>query len=169
VIITNTSDTPDDQGSLPDNLPECHKLIKDLRAEVKHLATIADTVNALQQKVAELEKQLRRRNRMVFGQRSAKVPTESLTGTGKAVYDNYKAELDEEQRNLQLVPDEKLHGGGGRNIPGTGVTEQIVEHKITDAAILACPCCGNQRKVFGFNPSCQLDIIKTVFKLLKQR
>lgn len=147
----------DDPNYLPDNVPDCHKVITDLRQKV----------NSLEQRIAELEKQLRRRNRMVFGQRSAKVASESLTGTGKAVYDSYKAELEVERANLQLVPDEKFHGGGGRNIPTEGVIERTIEHKITDAAILACPCCGKPRQIFGFNPSYQMDIMKTVFELLK--
>jgi transposase len=162
-------DSPLDPASdhLPDNLPDCHALIRDLRQEVKRLLLIADTVTLLQQRVAELEKQVRRRNRKIFGQSSAKVPAESLTGTGKTLYDSYSAELEAERANLQLVPDEKFHGGGGRNIPKTGVVERIVEHKITDAAVLACPCCGKQRQVFGFTPSYQLDVLKTVFELLK--
>lgn len=163
-------DKPDpllDPNYLPDNLPECHKIIKDLRAEVKRLVAIADTVSLLQQRVADLEKQVRRRNRMVFGKSSAKVPAESLTGTGKAVYDSYNAELDEERANLQLVPDEKVHGGGGRNIPTGGVVDRTIEHKITDATTLACPCCGKVRQVFGFKASSQLDVLKTVFELLK--
>jgi transposase len=161
------SSSPEDPDYLPDNLPECHKLIKDLRADVKRLSAVADTVSQLEQRLAELEKQLRRRNRMIFGQRSAKVNAESLTGTGKAVYDNYKAELDEERAKLQLLPDEKFHGGGGRNIPTGGVVERTIEHKITDSATLACPCCGKQRQLFGFKPSYQLDVLKTVFQLLK--
>lgn len=121
---------------------------------------------SLEERVAELEKQVRRRNRMVFGKSSAQVSGESLTGTGNVVYNRYKHELEEERAKLQLVPDEKFHGGGGRNIP-TGVLERTVEHKIADAAILACPECGKQRKPFGFKPSYQLDILKTVFEVLK--
>ena len=156
-----------DSDYLPDNLPECHKIIKDLRAEVKQLRAVADTVEELKQRIAELEKQVRRRNRMVFGKSSAKVPGESLTGTGKTVYDRYKAELEEERTNLQLVPDEKFHGGGGRNIP-EGLVERTIEHKITDPALLACPECGEQRRAYGTKPpSYQLDVLRTVFELLK--
>jgi hypothetical protein len=55
---------------------------------------------------------VRCRNRKIFGKSSAKVPADSLTGTGKAVYDAYKAELVDERARLQLVPDENVHGGG---------------------------------------------------------
>lgn len=156
-----------DPGYLPDNLPECHKLIKDLRAEVKRLIAIADTVSLLQQRVAELEKQVRRRNRKIFGKSSAKVPAESLTGTGKAVYDSYQPGLDAERAGLHIVPDDPQHGGGGRNIPESGVIERTVEHKLTNPAELACPGCGKPRHIFGFNTSHQLDAIKTAFELLK--
>lgn len=157
----------DDPDYLPDNLPECHKMIKDLRAEVRELRKVAETVYELKQRIAELEKQVRRRNRMVFGKSSAKVSGESLTGTGKAVYDRYKAELEEERVNLQLVPDENFHGGGGRNIP-QGLVERTIEHKITDPALLACPDCGKQRQPYGTKPaSYQLDVLRTVFELLK--
>lgn len=159
--------SPDDPDYLPDNLPECHKVIKDLRAEVQHLREIAKTVSLLQQRVAELEKQVRRRNRMVFGPRSAKVSGASLTGTGKTVYENHQSELDSERANLQLIPEETKHGGGGRNIPDTGPAERTVEHKITDPSQLACPCCGKLRQIIGFNASYQLDVLKTVFELLK--
>jgi transposase len=158
---------PDDPEHLPDNVADCHKVIKGLREDVNRLSAVADTVEQLKQRIMELEKQVRRRNRMVFGKSSAKVPAESLTGTGKAVYDRYKAELDEERANLQLVPEEKFHGGGGRNIPTEGVVQRPVKHEITDPKILACPCCGEQRQVIGSSKSYQLDILKTVFELLE--
>ena len=157
----------DDPDYLPDTIPECHKLIKELRAEVKRLAEIAKTVEQLRERVAELEKQVRRRNRKIFGQSSAKVPAALLTGTGKVVYQQSQEELEAERANLQLVPEEKSHGGGGRNIAKTGPVERTVEHKITDPAELACPCCGKQRQIIGFNPSYQLDVLQTVFELLK--
>ena len=81
----------DDPDYLPDTIPECHKLIKELRAEVKRLAEIAKTVEQLRERVAELEKQVRRRNRKIFGQSSAKVPAALLTGTGKVVYQQPQA------------------------------------------------------------------------------
>lgn len=156
-----------DDDYLPDNLAECHKVIKDLRAEVKALRQVAETVDELKQRIMELEKQVRRRNRMVFGKSSAKVPAESLTGTGKAVYDRYKAELDEERANLQLVPDEKFHGGGGRNVQLEGAVNRPIKYEITDPAILACPCCGEQRQFIGSTTSYQLDILKNVFEQLQ--
>jgi hypothetical protein len=110
--------------------------------------------------VAELEKQVRRRNRKIFGQSSAKVPAASLTGTGKVVYDLSQQELENERANLQLVPEEKAHGGGGRNIAKTGPVERAVKHKIIDPSKLSCPCCGKQRQVIGFNASYQLDVLK---------
>ena len=167
--MPNSNIPADDPDSdyLPDNLPECHKVIKDLRAEVKRLTAIAETFSLLQQRVADLEKQIRRKNRMVFGPRSAKVSSESLTGTGKTVYDSYQADFDAERADLQIVPEEKGHGGGGRNIPKSGVVERPLEHKITDPAELTCPCCGKQRLVFGFKVSHQLDVLKTAFELLK--
>src|SRR5215469_16882055 len=154
-----------DSSYLPDNVPECHQMINSLRAEVK--ALIADTVEQLKQRVAELEKQVRRRNRKIFGQSSAKVPGESLTGTGKKIYNAYKAELDEERARLQLVPDENVHGGGGRNLPTEGVAERPVKHTITETSALACPGCGKQRKAIGCKISSQLDIVKACFEMLQ--
>src|SRR5208337_4016351 len=92
---------------LPDNLPECHKLITDLRSRV----------TSLEARLAELEKQLRRRNRMIFGKSSAKVSAALLTGTGKVVYDQNLSELEAEKANLQIAPEEKKNGGGGRTAP----------------------------------------------------
>jgi transposase len=156
-----------DPDYLPDTVPECHKLIKELRGEIARLQEIVKTVETLNERVAELEKQVRRRNRKIFGQSSAKVPAASLTGTGKVVYDQSKEELESERANLELVPEEKTHGGGGRNITKNGPTERPVEHRITDSSKLACPCCGKQRRVIGFNTSYQLDVLQTVFELVK--
>src|SRR4029077_9575951 len=40
---------------------------------------------------------------------------------------------------------------------------------ITDPAILACPCCGDQRQIIGFTVSSPLDILKTVFEILNHK
>jgi hypothetical protein len=55
-----------DVNNLPNNVGDCHALIKDLLT-----------------RIAELEKQLSRRNRALFGRKSAKVDATLLTGTGK--------------------------------------------------------------------------------------
>ena len=146
-----------DDNYLPDNLPECHSVIKDLRTRVK----------SLEERVAELEKQVSRRNRMLFGQRSAKVSNTVLTGTGKAIFDRNQKELAAECDRLQLVPEEKVHGGGGRTAPSNAEIEEPIQHEITDPAALACPCCGAVRKALGFRVSQQLDIVEAVFKQLK--
>jgi transposase len=146
-----------DDNYLPDNLPDCHKLIKDLRTRVK----------SLEERVAELEKQMGRRNRMLFGKRSAKVSDTVLTGTGKAIFDRNAKELEAECDRLKLVPDEKTHGGGGRTAPAQAPQEESIPHEITDSATLACPCCGTQRKALGFRVSQQLDIINVAFKQLR--
>lgn len=150
-------DPVDDPNYLPDTVPECHKLIGDLRNRVK----------SLEQRLAELEKQVRRRNRMMFGKRSAKTSSTVLTGTGKAVYELNEQELEAEKGNLQLAPEEKEHGGGGRTAPDNAPNEQTVQHTIDDPAELACPCCGTNRKVIGFRVSQQLDILQAAFQLLK--
>ena len=160
-----SNDNPAD--CLPDTVPECHKLINELRTEVNRLAEIAKAVDLLKERIAELEKQVRRRNRKIFGQSSAKVSAASLTGTGKVIYDQSQEELETEGANLQLVPDEKTHGGGGRNIAKAGPVERPIEHKIVDPVELACPCCGKPRQIIGFNASYQLDVLQTVFELLK--
>src|SRR5277367_4066126 len=83
---------------LPDNLEDCHKLIKELFA-----------------RIAELEKQLSRRNRQAFGQKSAKVDASLLTGTGKIIHTQTAGELDAEKQRLNIVPESKQ--GGGRSAP----------------------------------------------------
>src|SRR6185369_4435391 len=67
----------DPTGDLPDNIADCHSLIRELFA-----------------RVAELEKQLSRRNRALFGSKSAKVDATLLTGTGKAIHMQTTNELD---------------------------------------------------------------------------
>jgi transposase/uncharacterized small protein (DUF1192 family) len=163
------SKSPVDPNSdhLPNDLPECHRLITSLRKEVKYLSLVADTVAELKQRIAELEKQVRRRNRMVFGKRSAKVPAKALTGTGKEVYQQSLDELEAEKTRLQLAPEEEKHGGGGRTAPKKAPTQRTIPHKLTDPADLACPCCGKPRKTIGFKASYQLDVIKAAFETLK--
>jgi transposase len=146
-----------DDNYLPDNLPDCHKLIKDLRTRMK----------SLEERLAELEKQLARRNRMIFGKRSAKVSNTVLTGTGKAIYEANTKELEDECAELQILRPEKVHGGGGRTAPANAPVSETITHEITDPAELACPCCGTQRTVLGFRVAHQLDIIQAMFKMLK--
>ena len=62
-------DSVENSRDLPDNVADCHALIRELFA-----------------RIAELEKQLSRRNRATFGQKSAKVDATLLTGTGKAIH-----------------------------------------------------------------------------------
>jgi transposase len=160
-----------DLNYLPDNLPECHKLITDLRNEIKALKSsaveMAEEMKILKTRMAELEQQLRVRNRMIFGKSSAKVPAASLTGTGKVVYDQSFNELESEKADLKIAPNENKHGGGGRTAPKNAPQQREIEHKITEPQALACPACSQPRKVIGFEVSYQLDIIKTIFETLK--
>jgi transposase len=150
-------DSPEDPNYLPGNLPECHKLITDLRSKLK----------SHDERIAELEMQMRRRNRTIFGKSSAKVPAASLTGTGKVVYDQSFSELESEKADLKIAPTEKKNGGGGRTAPKNAPQQREIEHKITEVAALACPACSKPRKVIGFEVSYQLDIIKAIFETLK--
>ena len=70
------SKSPKDPGNLPDNLNDCHNLIQELFA-----------------RIAQLEKQLSRRNRATFGRKSAKVDAALLTGTGKTIHNETVDEL----------------------------------------------------------------------------
>ena len=149
--------TPDNSDYLPDNLPECHKLITDLREKVK----------SLEERLAELEKQVQRRNRMLFGKKSAKVSQTVLTGTGKEIYESSLLDLEMEKQNLQLVPEEKKNGGGGRTAMKNAGNEVTKTFELTDPADRACACCGTERKVIGFRVSHQMEIIQAAFQLLK--
>lgn len=82
-------------GKLPDNLNDCHNLIRELLSLV-----------------AELEKQISRSNRATFGKKSAKVNSSLLTGTGKTIHDQTTEELEAEKQNLSIV--ETKNKGGGR-------------------------------------------------------
>jgi transposase len=130
--------------NLPDNLNDCHNLIRELFL-----------------RVAELEKQLSRRNRATFGRKSAKVNSTLLTGTGKAIHDQTTDELDAEQDRLNIVPETKH--GGGRSAPAPTVETRKEEHRL-DASQIKCPCCGEPREIFGFAFSYQLDFVKQVFE-----
>jgi transposase len=148
------SDSPEDPNYLPDNLPECHKLITDLRNEVKELKV----------RMAELEKQLSRRNRALFGQKSAKVDSTLLTGTGKTIHFQTANELDTEKNRLNIVPDKK-HGGGRAGQPATLETSKV-EHRI-DPSQIPCPSCNQPREIIGFDVSHQIEFVRSLFEYIQ--
>ncbi|MBV8176324.1 MAG: IS66 family transposase [Verrucomicrobia bacterium] len=141
---TNHSKEP---PNLPDNLNDCHNLIRELFA-----------------RISELEKQLSRRNRAAFGRKSAKVNATLLTGTGKAVHDQTTGELDAERERLSIVPDKKH--GGGRSAPPANLQARKEEHRIDDSQI-PCPCCGESREIIGFDVSHQIEFVRTVFEAIQ--
>jgi transposase len=131
---------------LPENINDCHNLIRELFT-----------------RLADLEKQLSRHNRASFGKKSAKVNSSLLTGTGKAIHTQTTEELEREKRNLNIVETEN-HGGGRSSAPTSSVEHRDERHRITDPNQLACPCCRNERTVFGFEISTQTDFVKPVFE-----
>ncbi|MBK9142733.1 MAG: hypothetical protein IPM23_09580 [Candidatus Melainabacteria bacterium] len=52
-----------DPDYFPDNLPECHRVISELRAEVKRLQALEAIVEELRKKVANLETQVKNQKR----------------------------------------------------------------------------------------------------------
>lgn len=153
---------------LPESTEECHALITALRKEILRLLSITDSVKSLEQRIAELEKQVKTRNRMLFGKKSARVSASSLTGTGKQIYENCSEELEEEKSHLNPVPeDDNKQGGGGRTATKSLNNPRPIEHEITDAQKLACPDCGKLRHKIGFEASFSIDVLDTVYELLK--
>lgn len=134
----------DSNAELPDNVADCHRLIKELFA-----------------RITELEKQLSRRNRTAYGQKSAKVDSTRLTGTGKAIHDVTTEEIESEQKRLNIVPEPRK--GGGRSSPAPSIITKKEEHHLTPEDI-PCPCCGTPRKVVGFDVSYQLDFVRMLFE-----
>jgi len=137
----------DNSRDLPDNLSECHNLIRELF-----------------NRIAELEKQLSRRNRATFGQKSAKVDATLLTGTGKAIHCQTTKELGAEKERLNIVPDNKH--GGGRSAPSPALVTRKAEHRI-DSKDIPCPCCGQAREIIGFDVSHQIDFVRTLFECIQ--
>jgi transposase len=137
----------DKSSDLPDNVADCHKLIRELFA-----------------RIAELEKQLSRRNRATFGKKSAKVDATLLTGTGKAIHRQTGNELDAEKNRLNIVPDQKH--GGGRSAPGDALATRKIEHRI-DPDKIPCPCCGQPREIIGFDVSHQLEFVQSLFECIQ--
>ena len=138
---------PDNSANLPDNVQDCHQMIKELFA-----------------RVSELEKQLSRRNRALFGKKSAKVDAALLTGTGKAIHDQTSEELTAEQERLNIVPNEK--NGGGRSKQPSSIAARKEEHHLAPEQI-PCPCCGEARKVIGFDVSYQIEFVRSLFETIQ--
>ncbi len=137
----------DGSAELPDNVQDCHNLIKDLFV-----------------RVAELEKQISRRNRAAFGRKSAKVDSSLLTGTGKVVHTETTEELSSEKQRLNLVSENKK--GGGRSAPPAELNTREEKH-VLDEKDIPCPCCGEARKISGFDVSYQIEFVRMVFENIK--
>jgi transposase len=137
----------DISSNLPNNVSDCHGLIKELFS-----------------RITELEKQLSRRNRAAFAKKSAKVDASLLTGTGKAIHSQTASELDAKKERLNIVPETK--SGGGRSAPSPDIPARNVEHRI-DTAGIPCPCCGQPREIIGFEVSHQLDFVKSLFEYIR--
>lgn len=152
--IMKKPDTTSDPNYLPDNLPDCHKLITDLRNRLK----------SHDERIAELEKQLSRRNRALFGKKSAKLDSALLTGTGKAVHVQTANELDAEKDRLNIVPDKKY--GGGRSAPSSSIETSKVEHRI-DENQLPCPDCKQPREIIGFDVCHQIEFVRSIFEYIQ--
>ncbi|CAN5140304.1 IS66-like element ISBj7 family transposase [soil metagenome] len=132
---------------LPDNVDDCHALIKQLF-----------------ERVSELEKQISRRNRAAFGKKSAKVDAALLTGTGKAVHDQTSGELDAERNRLNIVP--TTEQGGGRSEAPSSIQARTIEHRAEQSQI-PCPCCGQAREIFGFDVSHQIEFVKSLYETIQ--
>ena len=115
-------------------------------------------------RIAELEKQLSRRNRALFGKKSAKVDSTLLTGTGKAIHIQTANELDAEKNRLNIVPDKK-HGGGRAGQPATLETSKV-EHRI-DPSQIPCPSCDQPREIIGFDVSHQIEFVRSLFEYIQ--
>jgi transposase len=142
-----SEDNLDKSRDLPDNVSDCHNLIKELFA-----------------RVAELEKQLSRRNRAAFGKKSAKVDSTLLTGTGKAIHSQTDNELDAEKARLNIVPNTKH--GGGRSSPPSSLQTRKTEHRL-DESNLPCPCCKQPREIIGFDVSHQIEFVRSIFETIQ--
>ncbi len=114
--------------------------------------------------IAELEKQLSRRNRMIFGKKSAKVDSTLLTGTGKAIHFKTTTELDAEKNRLNIVPD--IKHGGGRSAPSSAIETHKIEHW-PDPSQIPCPCCGQRREIIGFDVSHQIEFVRSIFEYIQ--
>jgi transposase len=136
-----------DPNNLPDNLSECHQMIKELFA-----------------RIAELEKQVSRHKRATFGQKSAKVNSALLTGTGKAIHDQTANELEAEKNRLNVVSDK--NPGGGRSTSSDTLEQRKEEHRL-EPGELKCPCCGEQREIIGFQVSHQIEFVRSLFEQIQ--
>jgi transposase len=137
-------DSSDKSRDLPDNVSDCHNMITELFS-----------------RIAELEKQLSRRNRALFGSKSAKVDATLLTGTGQAVHTQTITELDAEKDRLQIVPNKNQ--GGGRSAPSSALPTRKAEHTLQDSEI-PCPCCGQPRAIIGFDVSHQTEFVQALYE-----
>jgi transposase len=139
--------TKNETPELPETVADCHSLLK-----------------ILIERIADLEKQLSRRNRAAFAKKSAKVDASLLTGTGKAIHEQTTDELDIEKQNLNIVPETK--SGGGRSKVTGSVNLRNKEHRLEQHQ-LPCPCCGEVREIIGFEVSHQIEFVQTVFEYIK--
>jgi len=140
------SNQPDEPAELPSDVEACHALI---------LALIA--------RIAELEKHMSRKNRALFGPKSAKVDADLLTGAGKELHEQTTSELAKEQDRLNIPASEKR--GGGRAMPPSNV-EQTDRHYHLDPEELVCAC-GGTREVIGTESASQLEYVRSIYESIR--
>ena len=143
--MQNQPPKPDSNNVFPDNIADCHIRIRDLTA-----------------RVSELEKQLSRHNRAAFGRKSAKVNASLLTGTGKEIHDQTTNELEGENQRSNAGP-EDLKKGGGRAASSKHLNTRQEKYYL-DESELPCPCCGDPRKIIGFDVSLQIEFVRALYE-----
>jgi len=146
-MIVTTDDV--NRNNLPDTLEKCHALILDQQV------TIAD-----------LRRQLEKKKRMLFDNKSANVASEDLTEKARDMHEQAKEDLKSEleRRGKEPKANEKKHGGGGNNAPKHAPTRRTVEHRIDDPLQRLCKCCGAKTKIKGFKTQSELEVIKALFE-----
>lgn len=136
---------------LPDDVGLCHALIGQLH----------ETVHALQREHEQLQHYIAQLLRARYGPRSEKVDPAQL-----ALFDAALAEAAAEEPNAadELPADaetatraSRRRGGGRKPLPAS-LPRKRVEHALPPEA-LPCPCCGQERTVFGEEVSEQLEFV----------
>ncbi len=124
------------------------------------IAELQVTVESQSKQIAQLKFLVEKLTRQQYGRRS-----EQLDDAQKLLFEIESPEPAQPTTETTVKPHKRRRGGGRLKIPAD-LPRTIVDHDIDDKA---CPCCGEERQRFGFEPSELLDYIPPKLHVIEHR
>ena len=145
--------------------------------EAQHRATTEQFSLSIQEKeqaIRLLQAKIKQLLRTVRGSRQERINPDQLLLFSQEELEQIASELeeasaseDEEQTKPEGDKKKRRKGHGRRRLPAD-MPREIVRHELSEEE-RKCPCCGEQRVEFGFEPSEQLEFVPARFKIIEHQ